>query len=222
MSVFSNARWEKNSENFRTMRTRPLRPVAVLLSVLLLANVPVQAAPIAISDVLLIISNYQNPPDLRLRTQTPTETPNPLPKVTSEIIDASVPVNDDSLLSGVVVETQNTQDPVNVAVPGVIQGTVCDCGEVMVAAAGWPKWPLLFLAAIPLFFIDGDDDGVTPTPTPTPTPVPTPTPTPPPAPVPEPGSLLLLGSGLVALGAGVRRRRLKARLKLQSERTEEG
>lgn len=213
------------------MRRRSLRPISFLLSVLLLANVPAQAAPIAIRDVMQVIGNYQNPPDLRLRTfsqtpsaQTSSGTQNTLPRVTSEIIDTSVVNNDDSLLSGVVVEAHTTQDPVKVVVPGDVQGTVCDCGEVTVAA-GWPKWPLLFLAAIPLFFIDGDDecdDCINPTPTPTPTPIPTPTPTPPPTPVPEPGSLLLLGSGLAALGAGMRRRRQKAKLKMQRETTEEG
>ena len=210
------------------MRSRSLRPIALLLSFFLSANVPIQAAPITIRDVMQMVGNFQNPPDLRLRnfSQTPsTQTPNATPKVTADVIDPSVVViKNDSLLAGVVIETHRTQDPINIVVPGDIQGTVCDCGEVTVAA-GWPKWPLLFLAAIPLFFIDSDDcddcDKVVPSPTPTPNSTPTPTP-PPVTPVPEPGSLLLLGSGLAALGAGVRRRRVKAKLKGQRDTTEEG
>ena len=38
-----------------------------------------------------------------------------------------------------------------------VEGTICDCGEILIPG-GFPKWPLLFLAAIPLFFIDTGDD----------------------------------------------------------------
>src|SRR5687768_17442032 len=51
----------------RTMRM-PARPIIALLSVLLLATSPVQARPVAISEVIQTIGNYQNPPELRLRT----------------------------------------------------------------------------------------------------------------------------------------------------------
>jgi hypothetical protein len=69
---------------------------------------------------------------------------------------------------------------------------------------------LLFLAAIPFFFIHGCDDCETPTPTPTPTP--------PPEPIPEPGSLLLFGTGLAAFGAGLRRRYASAKLAAKTEK----
>lgn len=212
------------------MRSRSFRPIAVLLSVLLLANTPVQAGPITIGDVIQVIGSYQNPPDLGLRgfsqgrsSSLPNAAPNTLVSGTREIIDASVVgINGDSVLSGVVVETQTTQDPVNVVVQGDVEGTVCDCGAVTVPV-GLPKWPLLFLAAIPFFFIEDDDcDDCEKVPTPTPLPNPTPTPTPPPTPTPEPASLLLFGSGLAALGAGLRRRRLKAKLKVEGASTEEG
>ncbi len=48
--------------------SRVFRPIAVLLSVLLLANTPVQAGPVAISEVMQVIGSYQNPPELRLRS----------------------------------------------------------------------------------------------------------------------------------------------------------
>jgi hypothetical protein len=97
---------------------------------------------------------------------------------------------------------------------------------VTVAPGGFPKWPLLFLAAVPLFFIGHDDDcedcdRVNPTPSPTPNPSPSINPLIPPA-VPEPSSLLLLGTGLAAFGAGLRRRYQKAKLSAQVESTEEG
>ena len=119
------------------------------------------------------------------------------------------------------METGTTQDPVKVVVaePGEVDGTLCDCGFVTVAT-GFPKWPLVFLAAVPLFFITDDDcddcEKVNESPTPTPTPTPTPQ-----TPVPEPASLLLFGTGLAAVGARLRRRRMKAK-QLQGETTEEG
>jgi len=106
---------------------------------------------------------------------------------------------------------------VDVIAEGDVEGTVCDCGEIIVPGGAWPKWPLLFLAAIPFFFIHDCDncDEVTPTPTPTPTVTPTPQ-------VPEPASLLLFGSGLAAFGAGLRRRYSRSRLKAQIRAAKEG
>jgi hypothetical protein len=103
---------------------------------------------------------------------------------------------------------QVVQDPPQIGVEVIeaadVEGTICDCGELLIGGGGFPKWPLLFLTAVPLVFINDCDTCDTPpeqNPTPTPTPNSTPTPT------PEPASLLLLGSGLLAAGAGLRRRR---------------
>jgi PEP-CTERM motif-containing protein len=227
MRIFSVTTRVKHTRMiFLTMRSRAFRPIAVLLSVLLLASAPVQAGPVAIGDVMQIIGSYQNPPELRLRSFSQTSNTQVARSVESTdgaatIIDSSgIPRDTDSVLSGVAVESHDPQDPVIVVAQGDIDGTICDCGDVTVAA-GFPKWPLLFLAAIPLFFIpDGDDcetcDQVTPTPTPTPNPTPTPQ-----TPVPEPASLLLFGSGLAAFGMRLRKRRMQAKLNAQVE-TEEG
>jgi hypothetical protein len=190
-----------------------------------LANTPAQAGPVTIGDVLQIFGNYQNPPALRLPNVSQTSTASvaglaaPIDGV--NVIDTSTTSGtSDSLLSGIALDSQDPQKTVTIVAQGDVELTVCDCGEVTVAA-GFPKWPLLFLAAIPLFFIkdDGDDfDKVIPGPTPTPTPTATPTP----APIPEPASLLLFGSGLAAVGASLRRRRMKAKLKTQGDTTEEG
>lgn len=87
-----------------------------------------------------------------------------------------------------------------------VEGTICDCGEILIpGGAGFPKWPLLFLAAVPLVFINNCDDcDENPITQPTPTPPP---PTPTPTPTPEPATLLLFGTGLMAVGASLRRRR---------------
>jgi hypothetical protein len=205
------------------LRSQVFRPLAILLSVLLLASTPVHAGPLAIGDVIQVIGNYQNPPELRLRNSSQTSSTHTagMPGNLDSVDGLATFDNSDSLLSGVVVNSQDPQSPVNIGSQGDIEGAVCDCGVVTVGS-GFPKWPLLFLAAIPFFFIDDDDCDDCEKVTPTPTPVPTPTPTTPTTPTPEPASLLLFGSGLAAVGASLRRRRLKAKLNAQVETAEEG
>ena len=113
----------------------------------------------------------------------------------------------DTLLAGVAVSA-DPQAGVDVVDQGDVEGTICDCGEITVPGGGFPKWPLLFLAAIPFFFIHGCDHCETPTPPTTPTPPGTPE-------IPEPASLLLFGSGLAAFGAGLRRRYARGKLETQ-------
>lgn len=219
------------------MRSRAFRPIAAILSVVLLVGGPVHAGPVAISQVIQVIGSYQNPPELRLRSLSQTgSTPvagvkgstltsavqQPTSDGSTEILDSSIAPASDSLLSGVVIGSGGPQRGVEIIDQGDVEATICDCGEIIVPG-GFPKWPLLFLAAIPLFFIDTSDDFVPPTSVVTPTPPPPSTPNPTPeVPIPEPGSLLLFGTGLVAFGAGLRRRFAKARLAAQVDNTEEG
>lgn len=205
---------------------KPARPIIALLSVLLLATSPVNARPVAISEVLQAIGNYQNPPELRLRAFTLTAATENFGSVgvdssfrqsagDGSLSDTSQTstLYSDSLLSGVAISTHDPQARIDTIAQGDIQGTICDCGEIIVPG-GLPKWPLLFLAAIPFFFIDEGDEIETPLPTPTPNPTPTPT--------PEPASLLLFGSGLLALGASFRRRYSNSKLISRADTTEEG
>jgi hypothetical protein len=145
------------------------------------------------------------------------------PSLQESAIDGSLNVTDiaaggpigpasDSLLAGVAFGSDPQK--VDVIAEGDVEGTVCDCGEITVPGGGWPKWPLLFLAAIPFFFIHGCDDCDTPPSTPTPTPPPTPQ-------IPEPASLLLFGTGLAAFGAGLRRRYSRSQLMAQIRATKE-
>jgi hypothetical protein len=218
------------------MMSRAFRPIAAILAILLLTGAPTHAAPVAISQVIQVIGSYQNPPELRLRSVSQNtnssvdDNDGPSPVATAaqqsaaggvtEIPDASTgapgdvvtPDSGDTLLSGVAMSS-DPQGGVDVVNQGDVEGTICDCGEITVAGGGFPKWPLLFLAAIPFFFIHGCDHCDTPTPTPTPPGTPE---------IPEPASLLLFGSGLAAFGAGLRRRYAKGKLVAQLRSTEEG
>jgi len=204
------------------MRNRALRPIVATLTILILTGVPVQAAPVAISDVIQVLSNYRNPPDLRLRTvsqnfSTPVSSQVSTIKPDSDIGETTlgglITPASDSLFSGIAIG----QDPqkVDVIVQGDVEATVCDCGEILIPVGGFPRWPLLFLGVIPFFFIDGDD------PLPPDIPPSLPTPTPPVVTVPEPASLLLFVTGLAAFGAGLRRRYTRSKSVTQIQTTEE-
>jgi PEP-CTERM motif len=214
------------------MMSRAFRSTAAILSILLFSGIPTYAAPVAISEVIQVMGSYQNPPELRLRSISQNgseavsdeEGPSPVASAVQESAAGDVievadgttdgaavdPSTTNTLLSGVAV-SMDPQAGIDVVDQGEVEGTICDCGEITVPGHGIPKWPLLFLAAIPFFFIHGCDDCETPPPPTTPTPE-----------IPEPASLLLFGTGLAALGARLRKRQSKSKLAPQIQATEEG
>lgn len=208
-------------KSIHRIKSRAFRTIAVTLSIVLLTGGPAHAGPVTPSDVIQVIGTYQNPPDLRVRSLTQT-TVSPTSGVKGAKVNSSGPQSSgESLLAGVSVSPKLPQRGVEIIDQGDVEGTICDCGEISILGGGFPKWPLLFLAAVPLFFIDGGGNFETPIFTPTPpSTVPTPTQNQTPVPVPEPATLLLFGSGLTAFAAGLRRRNAKAKL-AQLETSEE-
>lgn len=197
-------------------RWRAVRAFTVFaLMAVLFAAKSVQAEPVRIHQVVQTLSSYQGPADLRLggvAAQDPSG--NSRPSTTNNgqrndgPVDATVVVPDGSMLPVV-------QDPQKLGVEIVeeaeVEGTICDCGDMFIPGGAFPKWPLLFLTAVPFVFIDKDCDDCDENPISTPTPTPPP-PTPTPTPTPEPASLLLFGTGLLAAGAGLRRRYSKTKV----------
>jgi PEP-CTERM motif len=198
-----------NLPSLKALRTTPRRNRAVgaftafVFVTSLFTASSVHADSVRINNVVQTLSPTQGLADLKLGVTTATQ--DPVSKTTSTTTNGTV----ESPVAGAkpgAAGVQVVQDPPEIGVEIIeaadVEGTICDCGELFVAGGAFPKWPLLFLTAVPLVFLnDCETCDTPPESNPTPTPNSTPTPT------PEPASLLLLGSGLLAAGAGLRRRR---------------
>jgi hypothetical protein len=191
----------------RNGAARLCRLICATLCIFLLTAAPAFADQVSVNQVVQSLSNSQSTIDLKLKTVVAQD-----PAKGGKQNGPRAEGKTESIISGVAITSEGQQLGVEIVEEGEVEGTICDCGEILIAGAAFPKWPLLFLAAVPLVFIhdcDNCDEQNAPTPTPTPPSLPSPTPTPPG--VPEPGSLFLLGTGLVAAGAGLRRRFAKTR-----------
>lgn len=201
------------------MRHQAIKSTALMLGILLLAAGPAQAGPIAYGDVVSLATVFGSQGsrasvDLRLRSlsqqqgKTAAQSPATAPAVAQDGKTGSVDTGAGGAsgssvsLTGTEVAPQQTETTVETIQVGEVDGTICDCGPIL-SPGGFPLWPLLGLAGVPLFFISGDDDN------PTNEVFPTPTPTPNAPPIPEPATLLLLGTGLAAAAGGARRRRAR-------------
>ena len=210
------------------------RVLAVAFCVLLLTAVPALADTVRINQVVQTLTSSQGKPDLKLKTlvsQDPVKGAAQQSGPTGDVQAGTQKPGQstDSVLNGVAITGEGAKLGVEIVEEGEVEGTICDCGEILVAGGAFPKWPFLFLAAVPLVFINTCDDCDTPSSSPTPTPGPSPVPTPfslpspeptPTPQVPEPASLLLFGTGLAAFGAGLRRRYAKAKLLKQTDAQE--
>jgi len=185
-----------------------------LLCFLLLSAVPALAEPVKMGQVVQTLTSSQGVLDLRLSTlaQDPAKGTQPNGPREESVAKTQAPMpvggKTESIISGITIAAGTTIGVEDIE-EGEVEGTICDCGDLLIAGGGFPKWPFLFLAAVPVVFIhdcDNCDEQSEPTPTPQGSPSPTP-----PTTVPEPASLLMFGSGLLAVGAGLRRRHGKSK-----------
>ena len=204
------------------------RILVIALSVFFLTAVPALADTVQINQVVQTLSSSKSTLDLKLNSlagQDPVSsgtkgsTQQSGPRTDSQASAQSGTKAGESIISNVTVTSEGQQIGVEIVEEGEVEGTICDCGEILVAGAAFPKWSFLFLGAVPLVFISDCDDCDEPprqeSPTPTPTPNSTPTPT------PEPASLLIFGTGLAVAGAGLRRRYAKSKLAAMKGQEEE-
>lgn len=202
------------------MTKRAFRPIAVTLSLLLLASVPAQASPVTLADVIQVISG--NPryggqaPVMQLRHAT-QEDKTQQKSSTSQTSSTSTTTTTEQ--SGDASIQQDPPVQAQTEEVGEIEVGECECGELpdeIVEIPGRRNF-LPFLPLVGLICVTGI---CTPDENPTPTPPSFPTPTPPIEPIPEPATLLLFGSGLAALGARARRRYARAKLTKEANITE--
>ncbi|HSK64836.1 MAG TPA: hypothetical protein VK893_13375, partial [Pyrinomonadaceae bacterium] len=125
---------------------------AFALMTMLFAAKSVQAEPVRIHQVVQTLSSYQGPADLRLGTAAAQDPGNSKPSSTTNgprnegSVDPAVAVLDGSALPVL-------QDPqklgVEIVAEADVEGTICDCGDMLIPGGAFPKWPLLFLTAVP-------------------------------------------------------------------------
>jgi hypothetical protein len=213
MAVCRSNRMKLISAQYSTKNPQTLgrfgRTLPATLIIFLLTAVPVLAEPVTVNHVVQTLTSSQGVLDLRLNTlvQDPAKGTQQNGPNGESVAKSQGPQTGktESIISSVVITGEGKSIGVEDIEEGEVEGTICDCGEIFIAGGAFPKWPLLFLAAVPVVFIhdcDDCDETHDSSPTPTPPSIPTPTPTP----TPEPASLLLFGSGLLAAGAGLRRR----------------
>jgi acyl-CoA hydrolase len=196
-----------------------------MLSVLFIAAAAsAQASPVRYDDVFAMASvvgqSGRSSVDLRMRSfsqqqantstqQTASNRGTQDQKQTAAPAPDGAPSAPAGSLTGTVVAPPATgqQTTVETIELGEVQGTICDCGEILIPGGEFPLWPLLGLGAVPFFFIHKDKTPPTEV-----FPTPTPTTTPPPQ-VPEPATIFLLGTGLLAFGSGARRARARTSAK---------
>src|SRR5438046_110852 len=140
------------------MGYRAIRTGAAILCILQLSGLPVHAGPVVVNQVLQILGPSESPVSLQLRNAydsseavalglsgSPSSKADGRHSVNSRSVD--IPDTNADLFSGIAAISFQQKPNVNILNQEDVQGTICDCGEILIAG-GFPKWPFLFLAVI--------------------------------------------------------------------------
>ncbi len=157
------------------MKHQALRPAALMLSFLLLAAVPAKAGTVHFADAVAPSQGRTGTAlDVRLRIAPQSGNASTAAQQTGQRGGpASSPQQTGTNTSGLPTGTAAPADTtltqsggqVEIVEFGDVTGTVCDCGEIpaaIIPGGGFPLWPLLGLAGIPLAFIPGGNDRTPP------------------------------------------------------------
>src|SRR5215207_5715695 len=113
--------------------THLLRVLAAALIVFFSTAVPALAEPVRLNQVVQIVDS-QGRTELTLNTLVTQDpgTKAPTPQIG--------PTKTDSLLSGLTVTSDQQGTGIDIIEEGEVEGTICDCGEILIADGDFPKW----------------------------------------------------------------------------------
>src|ERR1051325_6247578 len=126
------------------------RLICATLCLIVLSAMPAMADPVSVNHVVQTLNSSQTTIDLRLKQDPATTkggTQKDAPRAEGTVAQGG-PKNE-SIISGVAITSDGQPLGVEIVEEGEVEGTICDCGEILVVGEAFPKWPLLFLGAVP-------------------------------------------------------------------------
>jgi hypothetical protein len=145
------------SKIFQLPGARVSRLFCAVLCLFFVTAVPALAEPVRINQVIQTVSSSQGAPDLKFNNlitqdqgqKSGTQQAGPR---SDNGPGTQGGIKTDSIIAGVTITGEGKTIGVETIEEGEVEGTICDCGDILVAGGAFPKWPFLFLAAVPLAF----------------------------------------------------------------------
>src|SRR5262245_42738883 len=122
------------------------RVLPAALIVLLFTAVPALAEPVRFNQVVQTLTSSQGTLDLQLNRPAQDSKPAPPNGETGSKTEGPKQTagKTESPIASVEVTAEGKTIGVEDIEDGEVEGTICDCGEIFIAGASFPKWPFLF------------------------------------------------------------------------------